>query len=270
MARGVHTSIRLPGLGFRRAAPSAEHGDTIVAAHLAGPDVQTPAPSGGTSPDADAGADPTIWARLSELPSSALANLIGAERIEVIALICARLTPESAAGALARLPGETAAKAVEALAQPRTPSPRAVQSLAEALEVWLSDQDLTQDTPHDDHAVRILEELAPEAADGVLTTLEKTAPDAARRLRNQMFGFSDIARFDALQVQTLVSLCDRSTLAAALSGPDTPVKSNIMAALTTRGKQSLSGEIALQGSNTDTVVAGARRRVTQIARELST
>lgn len=231
-------------------------------------------PHSGTDADAAnaalkaAGAQSSVWEKLSALPTDELAALIDTEAPQVIALTLSRIDPEAAAALVRRAPTMLATEVLHRMLHMATPHESAVRAIEQTFAKRLAaGASVAQNRP-DETVARILDALPSDAGDPLLDALHKIEPGAGERVRALMFNFEDIASLAPAGMQTLLSRVDRTVLTLALKGAPDNIADTFFRNMTARAREVLLEEIAALGARPRAEVETARTKLVSLTRTL--
>lgn len=161
----------------------------------------------------------SVWARMSETPLPALANLLQSEHPQTAAVIVSELRPEVAASVLERLDRNLAQAIVMRLSRVPSFDPAVGLSIQEAIERdFLSalQRNLSKRRPADLIAA-LMNNISTEVREGFLGHLETQDAALAQDVLRTMFTFDDIAaRVQPRDIATIVREVEEEVLLMAI------------------------------------------------------
>lgn len=214
-------------------------------------------------------AGPDIWEQLSALKDAVIAEYLGREHPQTVALVLSRLPAPRAASVLSELDGELAIAALTRLAKLDTADPRALASLEQALAEHLIEPNSGPEKA--DPAVRIatiFDAVDQRIATALLERWTDADADVAGRVRTLMFTFEDFVDAPPAALQVLLRGLDRDTLALALKGASEPVRTRFLDQMSARAARMMEGQISSSGPVRRKQVTAAQARIVAAARDL--
>jgi len=98
--------------------------------------------------------------------------------------------------------------------------------------------------------------------------LEKSAPDAAEKIRSLMFTFEDLLNLDPASVQTLIRAVDKDKLPTALKGATEGIKDLFFSNMSERAAKIMKEDMAAMGPVRLKDVEEAQQYVVNVAKDL--
>ncbi len=196
-----------------------------------------------------AGAD-FLASSLESVAPGVLAQVLGGEHPQVVALILANLRARQAAAVLAVLPEETQADLVHRITE--------LQDVPEDLLTEVGDviQTQVQGLGHGAAATsaggpKIAAEIMNAADDAVesrvFAHLDDVAPELAERVRALMFTFEDLLRLDNRGMQTVLKEVQRDDLILALKTASPAMRDKIFSNMSQRAVEILKDDMSTMG-----------------------
>lgn len=163
------------------------------------------------------GIDP--WERIRSEPVEGLLPLAETESVEIAAVMLSKLDTAKAATLVGQLPGPLARRIAYAVSLTREITPGAVTRIGAALAARLDDRPVFAFTRDPEQRMGdILNSVAADRRDEVLTGLEDSDPDFANAVRKALFTFADIpARVNTADAPRIVREIAQDDLATALA-----------------------------------------------------
>ena len=209
---------------------------------------------------------------LKWMESRAIAEMIGMEHPQIIALVLAHLEPDQAAEVIGYLPQRVRSDAVMRIANLDGVQPQALNELDEIMERQFSGTS----TKLKSATVGGL-----KAAAAILNAMESTREaelmgairnhDAglSTKIEELMFVFDDLAEIDDRSMQTLLREVPSARLIVALKGSEPSVREKIFANMSKRAADMLRDDLEVKGPVKLSDVDAAQKEVLQIARKLA-
>src|ERR687884_815331 len=201
---------------------------------------------------------------------SQLAQFIGNEHPQTIALILAHLNATQAAQTMSHLSPELRAEvALRIATMDRTP-PEVVEQVEDVLKRKLSSV-ITRDYTSvggTQFLVSVLTTVDRGAEKQILEYLDETNAELAAEIRKLMFVFDDLVRLDDRSLQRVLREVDSKDLALAMRGTSDELQERIFRNQSTRAAQALREEMAIGGPVRLRQVEEAQQRIVNIVRRL--
>ncbi len=199
-----------------------------------------------------------------------LANIIGQEHPQTIALILSYLQSDQAAIVLAALPAELQAEIARRVAVMERISPEVLKGVEKILEerlatVMVQDYTAAGGIPS---LVDILNQVDRSTEKLILEELETQDAELVEEIRKMMFVFEDIVNLDDSAIQRIMREVDTKDLALALKGVNEEVTSRIFQNISKRGAEMLREDIDFMGPVRLKDVEEAQQRIVGVIRRL--
>ncbi len=216
------------------------------------------------------------WARLRDLPTEDLVEMITAESTEVAAILLSKLSVPRAAELLGALPGPLARRITFAISQTGSVTPQAVDRIGLSLAMQLDQRPVLafKDGP-DERIGAILNQSATATRDDVLSGLDEEDATFATSVRKAIFTFAHIhERLGALDVPKLIRVANADDLIIALAGATegdvAKSRDHLLDNMSTRMADNLREEIEDKGKIKPADAEAAMNNVVASIRELET
>jgi flagellar motor switch protein FliG len=210
---------------------------------------------------------------LSGLSLDELAELVGAEHPQTIAVVLSHLQPERAAGALARLdPVIQTSVAIRIATMEHTPA-AAIDAIERSLEARVAEKstDTEGQGPPVDGVQRLIDVLVrsnKEIEKLVVEGLALHDEALAEEVRAKLFVFEDIVTLDDRAVQQILRQVDSRELAVAMKGVDATVAGKVTSNMSSRAAENLRDEIEVLPTLKKAQITEARTGIVRIIRNL--
>jgi flagellar motor switch protein FliG len=201
---------------------------------------------------------------------SQLAQFIGSEHPQTIALILSHLQPLQAANTMAHLLPEVRSEvALRIATMDRTP-PEVVEQVEEVLKRKLSSvisRDFTS-VGGTQFLVNMLTSVDRGTEKQILEYLDGANGELAAEVRKLMFVFDDLVRLDDRSLQRVLREVDSKDLSLAMRGTSEELQERIFRNQSTRAAQALKEEMEIGGPVRLRQVEEAQQRIVNIVRRL--
>lgn len=202
----------------------------------------------------------SFWGRAAALPDRRLAQLMSVEHPQIAAFLLDRLDDERVAAILLLLPPKRRDLAAERLiGLRRLPDPalRVVET-ALARDLFGGDSDGAPERP-EARLVEIAAKLDRAQVEEIVAALEITRPDAAKKLRENLFAFEDVALLSQRERMTLFDRAPTEQVIVSLKGTSDEFRDAVLSAMAARARRMVEAELrnADQIADKDVVIARA-------------
>lgn len=186
----------------------------------------------------------SFWTRAAALPDRRLAQFMSVEHPQVAAFLLDRLDSGRVAALLVLLPPRRRDVAAERLVGLRRPADPALRLVETALERDLLGADL-DGAPEKPEArlVEIAGKLDRDQVEEIIAALETTRPDAAKKLRENLFAFEDVALLSERERMVLFDRVSTEQVIAALKGTDDGFRDAVLSAMAARSRRMVEAEL---------------------------
>jgi flagellar motor switch protein FliG len=207
---------------------------------------------------------------LQKIDPRQLAKLVYNEHPQIIALILSHLVPAQAAALLIALPEELRTDVVRRMANLEQLSPEIIAKIAVFIGRRL--KALGEVSRQSYGGVRAVAEMLNRLDTGVseqlLTEMGPESASLSETIRNLMFVFADLQKFDKEDMKILVPKIDRKILCVALKGVGPQLTGHFMQCLSERASQMLQEDMEALGPVKVKDVEGAQQHIIALVRQL--
>jgi flagellar motor switch protein FliG len=207
---------------------------------------------------------------LRDIDRNQLADFLGGEHPQTIALVLSRVAPDLCANLLQRLEPNLRAEVTYRIATMENTQPELVHDIEDLLKLRLSGA-ITRSAARAggvDFLVQVLVRTDRQTERSLLEHLDATAPEIADQIRAKMFVFEDIAKLDDRSIQRIIREVDLKELARALRGTKEDLRSAIFRNMSSRAAEMLRDEIDTMGPMRADQVSRSQRAIVNIVRRL--
>lgn len=219
--------------------------------------------------EAEPASDQAIWIQIAQLSDEVLADYLAGERPQTVALILSRLEPQKAARMITALPEMIRDEAMRRMLTSKPPTEAAIEAVAATLREDLLLKPVQRKTP-DPHErlAKIINNLDPQAMEGVMRSLGDTRPQSAETLRGMLFTFDDIPAMSPRARTVLFDNVPSEQLVLALKGMEEVFNETVLTALPARTRRVVESELARKEPALERDVMVARREVVDLALDM--
>jgi flagellar motor switch protein FliG len=209
---------------------------------------------------------------LKWMESRAIAEMVGMEHPQIIALVLAHLEPDQAAEVIGYLPARVRSDAVMRIANLDGVQPHALNELDEIMERQFSGTSTKLKSASVGGlkaAADILNAMESSREAELMTAIRGQDSGLGGRIEELMFVFEDLADLDDRSMQTLLREVPSARLITALKGAEPAVRDKIFANMSQRAADMLRDDLEVKGPVKLSEVDAAQKEVLTIARKLA-
>lgn len=209
---------------------------------------------------------------LKWMESRAIAEMIGQEHPQIIALVLAHLEPDQAAEVIGYLQPRVRSDAVMRIATLDGVQPHALNELDEIMERQFSGNTNKLKSANVGGlkaAADILNAMETSREAELMTAIRGQDASLGGRIEELMFVFDDLAELDDRSMQTLLRDVPSTRLVIALKGAESAVREKIFANMSSRAADMLRDDLDVKGPVRLSEVDAAQKEVLGIARKLA-
>lgn len=209
---------------------------------------------------------------LKWMESRAIAEMIGQEHPQIIALVLAHLEPDQAAEVLGYLPNRVRPDVVMRIATLDGVQPQALNELDEIMERQFngtSNKLKSANIGGLKAAAAILNEMETSREVELMSAIRSQDPTLGGRIEELMFVFDDLVGLDDRSMQTLLREVPSQRLVVALKGAEPAVREKIFANMSKRAADMLRDDLEVAGPVRVSEVDAAQKEILSIARRLA-
>jgi len=208
---------------------------------------------------------------LKWMDAGAVADVIGEEHPQIIAIVLASLDEEHAAAVLKALPAELRPELVNRVARLETIDPAAMEELDKVLEGQLGRSPKTPARAVDGlaSAAAIMNRTDAELETEVMEGLRARDAKLTDRISELMFVFEDLAGLDDRGMQRLIREISVDVLVIALKGVDEDLQEKFFSNMSSRAADMLREDLEAKGPVKLAEVETAQKDIVAMAKQLS-
>ena len=209
---------------------------------------------------------------LKWMESRAIAEMVGMEHPQIIALVLAHLEPDQAAEVIGYLPARVRSDAVMRIANLDGVQPHALNELDEIMERQFSGTSTKLKSASVGGlkaATDILNAMESNREAELMSAIRGQDAGLGGRIEELMFVFEDLADLDDRSMQTLLREVPSARLITALKGAELAVRDKIFANMSQRAAEMLRDDLEVKGPVKLSEVDAAQKEVLTIARKLA-
>lgn len=220
----------------------------------------------GTAPD-------RVWGKLRNVDDGKLALVVSREQPQVAAFILSRLPAAQASAVLDKIDIALSTDLSRRLLALQPIATSAQHMIAQRLahELLRVESAAEGSAGADRHAQlgSILNQLERPQIDKILDGLALTAPDDAKRVKEHIFGFEDVAAMPAADRVRLFEEVPSERVIAALRDCDARLRDMVLGALAPRARRMVEAELAAPANVSQRTVVEAKRAIAGLALDMA-
>lgn len=211
-----------------------------------------------------------VWARLSQMPETPIANYLMKEHPQLAAFVLSKATPVATAAVLEAMPAELRSGLMRRMLTMK----HVLDQPTSLLENVLHDELLHQGANAGGvniHAriADIINRMSRDHMEEVFTALNDFRPKEAEKVKGLLFTFDDIVKLRADSIAKLFDQIPPEQVILALSGADKKLSELILSALGMRNRRMIEQELTSGANPPARDVHKARRNIADLALKLS-
>jgi flagellar motor switch protein FliG len=212
----------------------------------------------------------TIWDKLSHVPEQTLANYLKNEYPQTAAVVLSKVRPDHAAKVIAALPEGFAMEVITRMLRLETVPKEVLDDVERILRnEFMASLGKSSGKDRHEAIAEIFNALEGPAEKRFLQALEERNPDAAIKVRENMFKFEDLQRLDPAGVQTLLRALDKGKLALALKGAPDALRDLFLSNMSERSGRMLRDDMEQMGPVRVKDVSDAQSAIVELAKDLA-
>ena len=211
-----------------------------------------------------------VWSKLGGVPDDRLAAYLAGERPQIAAVILSRLDTTKASAVMEQLSRDQRADLSRRLLLLKPVSDSALRLIADRLTQELFGAASTAQEP-DRHArlAAILNKLERIQIVEVLNGLDSSVPDDARRVREHVFCFEDVAMLSPEHRALLFDAVPSERTVMALRGVDQALGSLIMQSISPRSRRIVEAELSNPVNVPRKAIVQAQLAIAELAQSMA-
>ncbi|MEI7035941.1 flagellar motor switch protein FliG [Fulvimonas yonginensis] len=209
---------------------------------------------------------------LKWMEGRAIAEMIGQEHPQIIALVLAHLEPDQAAEVLGYLPSRARSDAVMRIATLDGVQPHALNELDEIMERQFSGNTnklKSASVGGLKAAANILNAMETSREAELMAAIRSQDPNLSTKIEDLMFVFDDLVELDDRSMQALLREVPSPRLIVALKGAEPAIREKMFANMSKRAADMLRDDLEVAGPVRVSEVDAAQKEILGIARRLA-
>ncbi|MBL8637401.1 MAG: flagellar motor switch protein FliG [Alphaproteobacteria bacterium] len=211
----------------------------------------------------------TMWEKLGNVNEEVLANFLQKEYPQTVAVVLSKIQTEHAARVLALLPDGFALEVIHRMLRMEAIQKEVLDDVEKTLRTEFM-ANLARTARRDSHELmaEIFNNMDRGIESKIMESLEKTAPDAAEKIRSLMFTFEDLSNLDPSSIQTIIRAADKDKLPLALKGATETLRDLFFSNMSERAAKIMKEDMASMGPVRLKEVEEAQQYIVNVAKDL--
>ncbi len=209
---------------------------------------------------------------LKWMDSRAVAEMIGMEHPQIVAIILSHLEPDQAADVIGFLPPRNRSDVIMRIATLDGIQPHALQELDDVMERQFSGNNnkfKSNTVGGYKAAANILNAMETASETALMESIRKVDDGLGQKLQELMFVFDDLSRMDDRSLQTLLREVSSDRLVVALKGAEQGLRERIFTNMSKRAAEMLRDDLEVKGPVKLSEVDAAQKEILLSARRLA-
>lgn len=189
-----------------------------------------------------------VWRDLSDLDEKQLVEFLRKEHNQTVAVILSRIRPDAAAKVLPLLGADRATDLIERVMEMDTLPNDTIMNIENTLrDDVLAKAGRSAEARVEGQLVSIFNKLDEDLFGNLARELEERQPDQFRAIKQKMFVFDDLMKFDAVTLGKIMREVTGNTLPLALRGAKKEIREHFLESLPSRSRGMLQEEMESMG-----------------------
>ena len=189
-----------------------------------------------------------VWRDLSDLDEKQLVEFLRKEHNQTVAVILSRIRPDAAAKVLPLLGADRATDLIERVMEMENLPSDTIMNIENPLrDDVLAKAGRSSEARVEGQLVSIFNKLDEDLFGNLSRELEERQPDQFRAIKQKMFVFDDLMKFEAVTLGKIMREVSGNTLPLALRGAKKEVREHFLESLPSRSRGMLQEEMESMG-----------------------
>ncbi|MCC6598379.1 MAG: flagellar motor switch protein FliG [Alphaproteobacteria bacterium] len=211
----------------------------------------------------------TMWEKLGNVGEEVLAAFLQKEYPQTVSVVLSKISTDHAARVLALLPENFALEVIHRMLRMEAVQKDILDEVERTLrQEFMTNLAKTQRRDSHELIAEIFNSLDRAVETRFMEELEKSAPDAAEKIRSLMFTFEDLVNLDPASTQTLIRAADKDKLPIALKGATETLKDLFFSNMSERAAKIMKEDMAAMGPVRLKDVEEAQQYIVNVAKDL--
>ena len=211
----------------------------------------------------------TMWEKLGNVNEEILATFLQKEYPQTVSVVLSKVSTDHAARVLGLLPENFAMEVIHRMLRMEAVQKEILDEVERTLrQEFMTNLARTQKKDSHELIAEIFNNMERAIETRFMEELEKSAPDAAEKIRSLMFTFEDLVNLDPASVQTLIRGVDKDKLPTALKGASETIKDLFFSNMSERAAKIMKEDMAAMGPVRLRDVEESQQYVVNVAKDL--
>ncbi len=211
----------------------------------------------------------TMWEKLGNVNEEVLASFLQKEYPQTVSVVLSKVSSDHAARVLAMLPENFALEVIHRMLRMEAVQKDILDEVERTLrQEFMTNLARTQRRDSHELIAEIFNNMERAVESRFMDQLEKSAPDAAEKIRSLMFTFEDLANLDPAGIQTLIRAVDKDKLPPALKGATETIRDLFFSNMSERAAKIMKEDMAAMGPIRLKDVEEAQQYIVNVAKDL--
>ena len=211
----------------------------------------------------------TMWEKLGNVNEEILATFLQKEYPQTVAVVLSKLQSDHAARVLAMLPENFALEVIHRMLRMEAVQKEILDEVEKTLRTeFMTNLAKTQRRDSHELIAEIFNNMERSAEGRFMEELERTAPEAAEKIRSLMFTFEDLMKLTPSAIQTLIRAIDKDKLPAALKGATEGLRDLFFSNMSERAAKILKEDMGAMGPVRLKDVEESQQYIVNVAKDL--
>lgn len=211
----------------------------------------------------------TMWEKLGNVNEEILATFLQKEYPQTVAVVISKISSDHAARVLGMLPEAFALEVINRMLRMEAVQKEILDEVEKTLRTeFMTNLARTQRRDSHELMAEIFNNMERSIEGRFMEELEKSAPDAAEKIRSLMFTFEDLTKLDGASMQALIRAVDKEKLPAALKGATEVLRDLFFANMSERASKIMKEDMAAMGPIRLKDVEESQQSIVNTAKEL--
>ena len=211
----------------------------------------------------------TMWEKLGNVNEEILAAFLQKEYPQTVSVVLSKVSSDHAARVLAMLPDNFALEVIHRMLRMEAVQKDILDEVEKTLrQEFMTNLAKTQRRDSHELIADIFNNMERAVETKFMEELEKSAPEAAEKIRSLMFTFEDLGKLDPASVQTLIRAVDKDKLPIALKGSTETIRDLFFSNMSERASKIMKEDMAAMGPVRLKDVEEAQQYIVNVAKDL--
>lgn len=211
----------------------------------------------------------TMWEKLGNVNEEILAAFLQKEYPQTVAVVLSKIETDHAARVLAMLPENFALEVIHRMLRMEAVQKDILDEVEKTLRTeFMTNLARTQRRDSHELIAEIFNNMERAVEGRFMEELEKSAPDAAEKIRSLMFTFEDLGTLDPAGIQTLIRAVDKDKLPIALKGATETMRDLFFSNMSERAAKIMKEDMGSMGPVKLKDVEEAQQAIVNVAKDL--